>query len=236
MFVLYVRDLIESLESGYNQAVKRGRETAPLSTERFGDDGPRMLPYLQQLPALVGHGMDLRIRPYHHDLFEGGDVLHDLFATAELELPEAAEPLSRGRGVNPSYTLAALEFKRAANGLPIQELRVELDVALQGCPVGPSSYSLIPPEERTRLLALADRELGRLADRHGITALEPLRRAMGRGGTKPYHPQRVDATDLHAVAEHLREQTPDTFDRLRALARQHPDAPLAHPAFRDVIG
>lgn len=233
-FVLYVRDPLEFLESDYNQRVKRLPHLAEFVPDAAAYGGWLGHEYLY---GALDSGIDRRqldLRPYHPTLFTGGNLLTDLLSTL------GVDPVRLGdtslRRVNTSYSLHALEMKRALNHLPLGDALAErLDSCLQSCPLGPTSYTLIPPDARERLRRQADDELRALSLRYDIDSLEPLRKALLEQPTKPYYPQLLSSTEIDLVADHLGRTAFRLVARLAMLLEQHPEIELPYPSLRAAI-
>ncbi|TQL70750.1 hypothetical protein FB381_4692 [Nocardioides albertanoniae] len=231
-FVMYVRDPLAFLESDYNQRVKRVpqlHEFVPDASAYGGWLGHEHL-YNALASDAVRAGSELR--PYHADLFVGGSLLTDLLHAAGVDSAQlSALELKQ---VNTSYSLHALEIKRALNALPLgNELKERLDMRLQSCRLGPRSYSLIPPADYVRLRKQADEELHELAEKYGIDSLEPLREKLRDLPSRPYHPQALTEAEVDAVVGHLAKVGKRLTRRIAEALEQHPEIELPYPTLRD---
>jgi hypothetical protein len=232
-FILYVRDPLEFLESDYNQAVKRAGLTTKFvaSPNEYGGwlgNGD----LYRALDNATGD-VNLELRPYHKQLFLGGTLINDLLSRAGIELSN--ESLPEFQSINTSYTLPALEFKRALNHLPLGRLDLNLDPILQACPVGPTRYSLIPPDDYARLRAAADDDLRSLRDRYGRDSLEPLRTTLIDQEPRPYQAQDLSDEDVETVTDYIAETAPDLVKQLAELLFDHPGVELPYPSIRKSI-
>lgn len=237
-FIVFVRDPIALRVSDYNQHVKRHGQTEKFNPGKFGNNGRPLLPFLKSVPALQSDGVDIALRAYHPRLFVGGTILNDLFHAAGIKVPfEETSSFTSGGRVNTSYTLHALEFKRAANRLPLAQEKIQaaLDTALQRYDVGPADYSLIPPTELPRLRDLVDAELQNLEEPHGITSLSALREQLQHEAGRPYKVQAVQDTDIEAVAHYLRNRHPNLFKALHRLVQASPEVEFPYEAFRSSL-
>ena len=231
-FVMYVRDPLAFLESDYNQRVKRVpqlHEFVPDASAYGGWLGHEHL-YNALTSDAVRSQSDLR--PYHSDLFVGGSLLTDLLHAAGIDASQLTG--LDLKQVNTSYSLHALEIKRALNALPLgNELNERLDVRLQSCPLGPTSYSLLPPADYERLRKQADEELHELSVKYDIGSLEPLRQKLRDLPSKPYYPQSLTEEEVDAVVGHLAKVGKRLTRRLARSLEHHPEIDLPYPSLRD---
>ena len=231
-FVLYVRDPLAFLESDYNQRIKRLPHIHPFAAEADAYGGWLGHEHLYRALDAEAVRSRLVLRPYLPDLFVGGNLLTDLLDTAGIDAAELGD-LSLQR-VNLSYSLHALEIKRALNALPLgPQLQERLDVHLQSCPLGPTSYTLIPPADQQRLRKLADDELHALALRYDIDSLEPMREALRDLPAKPFHPQELTDDEVDAVVRHIARVGKRLTRRIAQTLAEHPEIELVHPSLRD---
>ncbi|MEI7056078.1 hypothetical protein WBG06_09715 [Nocardioides sp. CCNWLW239] len=231
-FVLYVRDPLAFLESDYNQRVKRLGHVEPFVAEPAAYGG--WLGHQHLYNALDSEAVRSRLvlRPYLPELFVGDNLLTDLLDTAGIETAGLGD-LALQR-VNLSYSLHALEIKRALNVLPLgQHLQERLDVHLQSCPLGPTAYTLMPPADHERLRKIADDELRTLALRYGIDALEPMRELLRDKEPKPFYPQQLTDDEVDAVVRHIASVGKRLTRRIAQVIVEHPEIELAYPSLRD---
>lgn len=231
-FVLYVRDPLAFLESDYNQRVKRLGHVEPFvaAPEAYGG----WLGHQHLYNALGSEAVRSRLvlRPYLPELFVGGNLLTDLLDTAAIDTAELGD-LSL-RQVNLSYSLHALEIKRALNVLPLgPQLQERLDVHLQSCPLGPTTYTLVPPADHERLRKIADDELHALALRYDIDSLEPMRELLRDKPPKPFHPQQLTDDEVDAVVRHIASVGKRLTRRIAQTLVEHPEIELVYPSLRD---
>ncbi|WP_129788049.1 hypothetical protein [Promicromonospora panici] len=232
-FILYVRDPLEFLESDYNQRVKRAGHTAKFVASPNEYGGWLGHGHLYRALDRATDDVNLELRPYHTKLFLGGTLLSDLLSSAGIEVDNRSLP--EFQKINTSYTLHALEFKRALNHLPLGQLASELDITLQACPVGPTRYSLIPPRDYVRLRAAADDDLRSLRDRYGRDSLEPLRTTLVDQEPRGYQAQQLSDEDVETVTGYLARTAPGLVKRLAELLSEHPGVELPYPSIRKFI-
>lgn len=233
-FVVYLRNPIELAESGYNQGVKRHRQT---KTFRIGEHfNSPILGYLrtilEETPA-----PSLTIRPYSPEHFREGNIVSDLLLSIGIDTSPFDELGDIGkRRVNPSYTLEALEFKRCANHFEIDSIQAELDRKLQACPVGSRHYSLIHPHRyeqlKTRLVAtVAD-----FVDSFDLDELRPFCESLTNEESPPHHPQEVSREQLQSVADYLAAEAPELLEAVGQLVRSSSSVVLPNPDFFAIFG
>ena len=231
-FVLYVRDPLAFLESDYNQRVKRLAHPDPFEASPDAYGGWLGHEHLYHALDSADVRSRLVLRPYLPELFVGDNLLTDLLDTAGIDTAELGD-LSLEQ-VNLSYSLHALEIKRALNVLPLgPKLQERLDVHLQSCPLGPTSYTLIPPDDHARLRKLADDELHALALRYDIESLEPMRALLREKPQKPFHPQQLTDDEVDAVVRHIATVGKRLTRRIAQTLLEHPEVELAYPSLRD---
>ncbi|NYI80543.1 hypothetical protein [Nocardioides panzhihuensis] len=231
-FVLYVRDPLAFLESDYNQRVKRIGHLQPFAAEPDAYGG--WLGHEHLYNALDSEAVRSRLvlRPYLPELFVGDNLLTDLLDTAEIDTTGLGDLWLQK--VNLSYSLHALEIKRALNALPLgPQLQERLDVHLQSCPLGPMTYTLIPPADHERLRKIADDELRSLALRYDIDSLEPMRELLQEKQPKPFHPQELTVDEVDAVVRHIAIVGKRLTRRIDQTLVEHPEIELAYPSLRD---
>jgi hypothetical protein len=140
----YVRDPLETMESGYNQGVKRHFQTEVFDVP----DSPKTgtLDYLDKLIRRFGISRFV-LRAYDRHRFTNQDVVSD-FCEA-LDITKISQP--QPANINPSYVFEALEFKRWFNQLPDTPLHHLLDRFCQGYKNGQDSFSLLSDVKRARV-------------------------------------------------------------------------------------
>lgn len=231
-FVLYVRDPLAFLESDYNQRVKRLAHVDPFEPSPDAYGGWLGHEHLYRALGSEAVRSRLVLRPYLPELFVGDNLLTDLFDTVGIDTTELGD-LSLAR-VNLSYSLHALEIKRALNALPLgPQLQERLDIHLQSCPLGPTTYTLIPPADHERLRKIADDELHALALRYDIDSLEPMRELLREKPPKPYHPQQLTDEEVDAVVRHIATVGKRLTRRIAQTLVEHPEIELVYPSLRD---
>jgi len=200
VFILYLRDPVELLESGYNQSIKRHG-----AVHRFAIPENLRHPHLGQmrhLLAALGHERVV-IRPYSPDSFQGGNIVSDLLGVAGLGqvAPEAIGT------VNPPYSLEALEFKRRLNRLPLGALDRQVDMCLQGFEGGTRSFTFLDARQRERLRGQAAAMLREFISECSQPRLDALLSAVA----EPAEPailaqQGPGCVELAEVVRHLQER------------------------------
>lgn len=157
----YVRDPLETMESGYNQGVKRHFQTEPFIVP----DAPRAgtLNNLDRLITQYGHERFI-LRPYDKKLFKNQDIISDFIDA--LEIKGISEPAPGV--INPSYVFEALEFKRWFNQIPDSRLHHYLDRFCQQYTDGTAGFSLLSETKRARVRKSLEPSLMRFVERHQL--------------------------------------------------------------------
>ncbi|WP_052772103.1 hypothetical protein [Vibrio mexicanus] len=212
-FILYIRNPVELLESGYNQSVKRHSNIAcfvpPERLEHF------VWPYLDKLVSLHT-AKPFIFRPYHSDLFEGGSIVSDLLSA--LGISYSHQP----KQVNASYTFPALEYKRLLNYFFIEKYESELDALLQTYTQGESRYSLMKKESLESLNGQNVDLMANFITKHHLNHLEPLMALFKQKNDKPLlEQQKIKLTDLVAVDDFVRTKSPKLHTMLKAKVGKH---------------
>ncbi|MDP5031854.1 hypothetical protein [Paraglaciecola sp.] len=145
-FLAYLRNPIEILESNYNQGVKRNGFIHSLDSKTF-DCFPHvshLTRFKKAFPAstLTVRYFDLRLNGSSSLV---ADVLTVLGLDVKADLGDALE------SVNASYNFEALELKRWLNKFSIKEYQIEIDYILQSYVNGTAKFSLLPPDEYTKI-------------------------------------------------------------------------------------
>lgn len=225
-WIVYLRDPVDYVESDYNQWVKRGRRTDTFVAPAI--EPGRGIGYLDRILAQAGPDVDVTVRPYHPELFVGGNIAADLLHTAGI--PELASGAPTMKRVNASYTLSALEYMRTANHLP-DVPSGRLDRVLQSCTVGDSKYSLLTPEEYDALRTFSLQEIERLIRDFDQTSLKGFPEVLRNARQRPYRSQQLDREELAQVAAHVREKTPKVFQILQNIVAANPGVELPYEGF-----
>lgn len=233
-FILYVRDPVELRESGYNQRVKRSGVSVDFDTDLLRFTRHPAWELLPKVPEMLDSGIDIELRAYHPRLFHGGTLLHDFLAAIGLPPPHHITPESPDfQRINRSYSLHALEFKRALNALD-SPLPKGLDEFLQTYVGGPTEYSIIHPRLYTHLRAQADVLLADLS-RHGVHDLEQLRSTLDQETQRPHVPQSLSDSELQQVVTSLQNEHAEVLHRIKRILNDHPGINLPYPSLRDMI-
>lgn len=159
-FVGYIRFGLETLQSSYNQAVKRHGRTALFAPASHTQC---TLTTLSSKIDVVGEGRFI-LRPYHKSLFVKGSLVPDFLEAIGVDASEVDTSVGR---VNPSYSIEAIEVKRWFNQLPSASLQTRLDLALQGYGSG-EAFSLLNDKEFETAKKRYMVQLNSFIDKHKI--------------------------------------------------------------------
>ena len=199
-FIVYVRSPLDFRESSYNQAVKRHSET-------------KIFPHNQGVSkgtiSKIVEGLDkigqkkFRVRMYHSDIFEGGNIVSDLLLSMGVAYDS---PIKLTKSVNNSYQFEALEFKRWINQFSLNSLEFRLDQVIQAFDSGTAVYSLIPPDVFIRmknqcLVILAD-----FNKNHHVPKSGDLLSKTRSTQQKPYRKQELNDAEFLSVVNFIRSK------------------------------
>ena len=138
-FIYYLRFELETLDSSYNQKVKRHNETDKFEAPQKG-----LSSNLRKLWQLLAKYPDqFIIRYFAPELFFGNDLIKDFLHCLKITNLNV-ESLGR---VNSSYSPNAVEFKRKFNVLVDQDLLHQIDLMLQKNPPASFSYTFMAQEQ-----------------------------------------------------------------------------------------
>ncbi len=225
-FVVYLRNPIEFRESGYSQAIKCSAVTHPLILSPGIN-----FQILDDLDTLLesGGALTVKVRPYAHDLFVGGNIISDFLSVVGYERAVPEPPL-----VNTSYRFAVLEFKRHANHFPLgRAVDRQLNIALQDCPVGIDGFSLIPPEVYGEIRRRLSVRLGEFIDKYEYRKLGPYLDWLKTAPQRRYLEQCATNEQLLSVSEYLNRDHPKLYKRLRRIVKRNSDFVLPNSCFFD---
>lgn len=211
-FIAYIRNPVELLESNYNQAVKRHgllkKFSAPKSLDRY------FWQYLTKACTALGADC-VHLRPYDETLMVGSNIVSDLLSV--LGVDKRVED----KRINPSFTFASLEFKRLLNHFELGPLESKVDNALQSCELGSSTYSLMAPEDFTRLNKQGCQQMQLFIDQFKQTHLLSLLEIFSHAKQRAYHKQQANSKQLSAITEYLHNKVQPLFFQLKALVALH---------------
>lgn len=162
-FVGYIRFGLETLQSSYNQAVKRHGRTTVFAP---GNHIQSTLSTLSRKIDAVGEARFI-LKPYSTALFANNNLVADFLNTLGIFTDDINTKVGR---VNSSYSPAAIEVKRWFNQLDSESLQTRLDLALQG--YGEQQpFSLLSDSDfeksKQRYLVQLDRFLSKHKVQHG---------------------------------------------------------------------
>jgi hypothetical protein len=223
-FIAYIRNPIETKESGYNQSVKRHFQIEKMNIGRI-----KRLPYIAKLAEFteIYGTTDLYLRLYGEQYFKGGNIVSDLLSVIGIEV-NVELPL-----VNNSYQFEALEFKRWFNQFHLENYQVNVDRALQGFSEGSSHYSLIPEEKYIEDSTYYAELLESYAKKLNTGVLEPLVCDMKRASSKPYFPQELSENRFLLVCQYLQKSL--QFEYYLMTKEIMPLTPVQNKQFHDLF-
>jgi len=137
VFIGYIRNPLDLIESQYNQSVKRSKNAKKIKL-------PKKLP-VKALNAIARAVKSIGkesfiLRPYEKVLFKNEDIVSDFLFYVGI----SGLQVEKSERINTSYCFEALEFMRWVNGFAINNKLINrLDKELQLMHLGIRSYTLI---------------------------------------------------------------------------------------------
>lgn len=198
-FIGYIRAPIDLLESDYNQLVKRHSETNAFTENDRSADWQ-----LDMLSTLIDDiGLDrFELRAYCPEAFLNGDLVADFLNTVRPGLESLVKDNSKG--VNPSYSLQSLEFKRWLNQLSLERtIERDIDKYLQSLTNGINSYSLLAPDEYETYRKASINSLTQFNSKYPIAGFEHLLNHVTNKQQKPFVQQSISDDDFTNILKGL---------------------------------
>ncbi|MBY5921251.1 hypothetical protein [Ferrimonas balearica] len=226
-FIGYVRNPLESLESHYNQSVKRHNNAKPIFL-------PKKLPMrpLQLLIAdveAVGKARFM-LRAYSAERFPEGDICADFLLAIGYEGYVASPNV-----VNPSYSLEALELKRWLNKFELQHLNNSVDGLLQSFQGEITRYSCIPNATFEQYRQQAAEVLRDMDGAIEIEGAEVLIKSVEEKPQKPYMTQQLSPEQMSALVGFIRSEDGRLYKQLCSHIHQHSYLESYHSELRKVF-
>jgi len=205
IFIMYLRNPIELLESNYNQGVKRHGfvNKFDVSLKRRKINIPRFTNILNLLP-----NNQVIVRSYDLALELKGGIIEDF--TSILGVKTSI----RNKTINTSYSLEALEVKRVFNLFEIGDLSSQLDYVLQGFGKGTKYYSLIPPDIFESYKTDSIHMISELIEKYALTSLMPVIELISDYKQRPYFSQTVSNEQIIEVIEYIKVENLTLFNKL----------------------
>ncbi len=233
-FIVYFRDPISLLESGYNQSIKRHGKT-----ELFKIDENNFSSFfIERLVDVFNNCPDIsiNIRPYHREFFKNNNVVSDIMFIVnpliDIKLKESI--------INPSYTLPALEFKRYLNYFPIQELQPEIDRVLQSYDKGLIDYTFVPDKTFIKIMEITSRQLKSfvLRDNDNFSSLKIFFDHISNvdNNKRIYSPQIADENQLIDVVEYIKLKNEKLYENLVSIIYRNKNLILPVDFFHSCFG
>ncbi len=205
VFIMYLRNPIELLESNYNQGVKRHGfvNKFDVSLKRRKINIPRVTNILNLLPD-----NQVIVRSYDLALELKGGIIEDFTSLFGVKAS------IKHRVVNTSYSLEALELKRALNLFEIGNLASQLDNVLQRFDRGIKYYSLIPPDIFESYKKDSIHLISELIEKYALTSLMPVIELISDYQQRPYFSQAVSNEQIVEVIEYIKVENLTLFNKL----------------------
>ncbi|WP_394200833.1 hypothetical protein [Shewanella waksmanii] len=197
-FLIYIRNPLEIIDSGYNQAVKRHRQTAKLSVSRSTKF--RQIDGFEKIVKKISASR-LNFRFYDRAIFVGGDIVSDFYSVLGLERSSTSD----NQRINTSYCFEALEYKRALNNLGLDEIEPTLDSTLQGMESDGEGYSLIEPDTYEELRQAVITRLKRWQLEYDEIDLERFTNSVLNARQKRYFSQHNTHMDFRRINNYIKK-------------------------------
>lgn len=195
LFVGYIRFGLETLQSSYNQAVKRHGRTSVFAP---GNHIQSTLTALSRKIDLVGDERFI-LKPYSSALFANNNLVADFLQTLNILTPDIDTKVGR---VNSSYSSEAIEVKRWFNQLESDSLQTRLDLALQGYG-NQQPFSLLSDEVFEKLKQRYLLQLDRFLSKHHVEDGKAFYHECERLANHPYMQQTLSTKEFDRVISDL---------------------------------
>ena len=206
-FIGYIRPPFELLESDYNQVVKRHGET-----KLFSENSRSAMWQLDMLRPLINDiGVErFTLRAYSPSAYVGQSLVKDFLHTLNPALSDLAE-IDAVKGVNPSYTLEALEIRRWLNQFDIEpNIGRQIDKHLQSISTGTRSYSLIPVDEFAAHKQSSIDALTAFNDDYPIESFDSLIEDITNKKQQNYYEQTLTNVDFTQIVTSIIKSIPES--------------------------
>jgi hypothetical protein len=200
IFVGYIRNPLDIMESGYNQTIKRHGNSEKINLK------PRVnasiLRRLDESINLIGEE-SFHLRAYHSKVFPNGDIVQDFLQYLGISRASGIT----GHRVNSSYCYEAMEVKRWLNQFELGKLNNHIDIALQKFELGTKKYSLIAPVEYRKYRVQSINAVIDFCKRHFVFNSEGLVAAVKKRKHSAYFEQELEYERVKVVVDFIRENT-----------------------------
>jgi hypothetical protein len=233
IFVGYVRNPLDFMESDYNQSIKRHGNSKTINLK------PRInASILRRMSENVDDiGEDrFHLRAYHSELFPNRDIVHDFMQYLGIS---GASGIT-GNRINSSYCYEAMEVKRWLNQFEFGNLSNDIDLSLQKFERGTKKYSLITPVAYKKYRVQSINTVIDFCKRHNVFNSEELVKAIKKRKHSPYFEQELNYEHAKIVVDFIREHTEARiFRKICRSIKKQKDKCMRHvdfiPAFTDSI-
>lgn len=146
VFILYLRNGADLIESSYNQGIKRHGFTHKFDTKPNTNQG--QIRKILEYSRILGEKR-LILKPYDDEYFKTTNITKDILRTIDKKI--IAPQNITNEKINKSYTLEALELKRYTNRYIKGNLDLKLDKLLQQGFGQTTNYTFLPAETRHQI-------------------------------------------------------------------------------------
>lgn len=220
-FIFYLRHPISTIESNYNQGVKRHFFTHKFSAEA---SSVFQIKHLTDLISMIGVER-LYIKGYESALLKDGGIVADFLQTFDINTK------IDNKTVNPSYCLEALEFKRLLNHFEISEYQAAIDKVLQSYNSGVKNYSLIPLETFQAMKKVTSLHLEQLINDFSLVHLTSLIEPYCNLQQKKFYDQCVTIDEINNIWAYIKSKDRRLYSSLKKTIESQPFYKLDNPNF-----
>jgi len=205
-YVFYIRSPLETLESLYNQSVKRHFNTKKLilpKTVRFSNID-KILKLKQANPNL-----DVQFRFYGKRFYQGGDIVSDIMSI----IKPSYQVESLSNAINKSYSLESLQFKRELNKIPEPALHHGFDQFLQKYEGKTQDYSLLSSEQFSLYKTKVIEAITPILDKCGLDSSDFVE-SISDYKQKKVVEQQIEVEECQKILLMCKKESPLLFNKL----------------------
>lgn len=216
IFIYYIRNPLELIESSYNQGVKRHR-----FVHKFNESDPfkSFNSNIGKLDLLISKFGNERFIIKSYDLAKKGEnsgLIGDFSSIFSLSCNLENKP------VNLSYCFEALEFKRLLNNFSLGTLNNKLDQLLQDYRHGTEKYSFIKPEKFSELKSHFSDEIAQFVDKYNFNQLKDVSEHYLNTQQRAFKNQTISLPDINNILCYLEKTDSEFYLELKERVSSQP--------------
>ncbi len=215
--IYYLRTPIATINSKYNQSLKRLGNSAVLNADDFT--------MFTMIEDFISHRSTIFRQYYDDDTWDIVDDFKDLFAIDTI-------PTGSNNRVNTSCSFEALELKRYLNCIidDLDRNRALVSI-LQKNSVGVFKYSCIPQEQQSAIIETAVDTLSRLNRKERIASIDSFAQRIKSEPILPYKKQGMAFDGLEEICRFIESSDPSLYSYLQERIRNTPEVAKHIPEF-----